>query len=539
MPVRAPNAATSRDRGAGRRGAATSFSSATCALSRDAAVTYCVRSFEPMEKKAALGEQLRRNRHGRHLDHDAERRPGVPRRLSPPARQPPASRSAGAAVELARHRHHRQHDLEVAVRRRRGPAPAAGRERSPAAPATGGCRAGRGTGSAPRRSSPVTGLSPPASMVRIVTGLPPPIEHLRRRRDTASPRRAGRRRTGTPSASGRCRRRSRRRCASTSSGLATLTITRIARAVGGARRLCDEAPPRACAAPASAARRASKAALSRLAGAETTSAALAVQQRLGMAVESPARQGRRPSARRASGRASRHGWRRCRPTSAMPPPVDQSASRKRVGVTSSPVRIAPGGSRLGRSAGEIAQHAVAEVGKIGGAGAEILVRRPPRRSRSARRAPLPRRPRRRRRSRSRAAPARSARRRRAWRPGIPGSRRSPRRSAPSAARSARSLRRSPPPARRARAAGSPLRMRAAAGRCIEPDERPGGDARRSGPALQLNRRRHALRSRCLPAASSKSRADQRRQRARRTPRHRRLRRGNAGRCSAAPWRPSP
>ena len=64
-------------------------------LSRAAAVTYWVRSFEPIEKKAA-SKRSTRDRGRRHLDHDAERRARVRQAFG--RRAPPAPRRGARGV---------------------------------------------------------------------------------------------------------------------------------------------------------------------------------------------------------------------------------------------------------------------------------------------------------------------------------------------------------------------------------------------------------------------------------------------------------
>ena len=63
-----------------------------------------------------LGEGFRRDRHGRHLDHDAERRHLVRHAL---ARQIGRflREQRGGTIIFVRHRDHREHHLQVAVRR--------------------------------------------------------------------------------------------------------------------------------------------------------------------------------------------------------------------------------------------------------------------------------------------------------------------------------------------------------------------------------------------------------------------------------------
>ena len=95
-----------RSRSAGAPpGSSPNSACATVILSRAAAITYCVRSFEPIEKKAASAKSFRRDRHRRHLDHDAERRHRMrharPRRDCAPPRQTARRRarySSGTAI---------------------------------------------------------------------------------------------------------------------------------------------------------------------------------------------------------------------------------------------------------------------------------------------------------------------------------------------------------------------------------------------------------------------------------------------------------
>ena len=55
------------------------------------------------------------------------------------------------------------------------------------------------------------------------------------------------------------------------------------------------------------------------------------------------------------------------------PPRLQSIARNRLGARSSPIRIEPAGSADVRLAGEAPQDAVAQIGEVGRAGAEIIV----------------------------------------------------------------------------------------------------------------------------------------------------------------------
>ena len=146
--------------------------SATAPMSRPAAVTYWVRSFEPIEKKSASKRSIG-DRRGRHLDHDAELRARRRECRSRARLAMASSSSARAASSSVGHGHHRQHDAQVAVRRgaRERAQLRFGTDRDGAA--TGECRERRGTDCFRRSSvTPWIGLSPPASSVRMVTGRP-------------------------------------------------------------------------------------------------------------------------------------------------------------------------------------------------------------------------------------------------------------------------------------------------------------------------------------------------------------------------------
>ena len=432
-------------------------------------------------------EALRHDGHGRHLDHDAERRARGCDVLRRPDRSSAASRRAAAAAISLGHRHHRQHDFQVAARRGAG-------ERAKLDAKTSGRASDRRM---PRRPRNGFCSSTRQALHRLVAA---GIDGADRDRPARRPNRAPWRRRGTASprreASSPVKRNSVR-ISPTPSQVATSMHVELlrsrdvdhdadARAVGGA------APAGRCGAPRSSPLRERR----RGARARASRCAWPGLEHDGAPRRRPTNASAWPSSSIAPRpttigtpreRASIATWLAALPPeSAMPPPADQSVSRKRVGVTSSPTRIAPGGSASVRRAGEVAQHAVAQVGEVGGAGAKIVVVRRLHSPRS--RAASASRPRgvcAARRRRSPRAPGRSARRRRAWRPGIPGSRRSPLRLAPSAARSARSTLRSPPRAQRAPLAGSPVGRRAA-DRRIEADERAGGDARakRACPSAQ-------------------------------------------------------
>ena len=84
-----------------------SLSAATAPLSRAAAITYCVRSLEPIEKNAASKPSMAMRRGG-HFDHDAKGRERAGRPLRPAGRatacrtfRPPASSSSEARSSAA------------------------------------------------------------------------------------------------------------------------------------------------------------------------------------------------------------------------------------------------------------------------------------------------------------------------------------------------------------------------------------------------------------------------------------------------------
>ena len=73
-------------------------------------------------------------------------------------------------------------------------------------------------------------------------------------------------------------------------------------------------------------------------------------------------------------RASMATWLEALPAnSARPPPPAQSTDRNRLGVTSSPASTAPGGVASSSCARQRPEHPVADIGEVGGAGAEIVV----------------------------------------------------------------------------------------------------------------------------------------------------------------------
>ena len=376
-------------------GCGASASAASAALSRAAAVAYWIRSLEPIGIESGV-EALGGQRGRRHLDHDAERRR---------ARQAlPAASSASAARAWPRAPRAPRGTVTIGSMtltgraRPRGPAREAGRGTPPGAPARAACRERRETDCvSPSTVTPGIGLSPPASSVRMVTGRPPP------RRAGARRRRTARLRPGAPSleqefgarqadAVAECRREAieQRR-------LVDIDQHRDRLAVGGHRR--DAAQPRAAAASlaaACAARRSSQA--SRLSGAASAMPASGIEHRrraVGERVER--RRARRSGTPRA--RARIETW-----LVGLPPQRRRrraATSRGRESATASgrrPRRSHPSATSVAGAAHAVSagEHAVAQVGQVGGARAPVAssaarvfgdLPRRARRARPGRRAP--------------------------------------------------------------------------------------------------------------------------------------------------------
>ncbi len=216
---------------------------------------------------------------------------------------------------------------------------------------------------------PGTGLSPPASMVRIVTGLPRgPFEHAcgSARYCVSS--------SGSSLAEQELRAHqpdavagSRCRCGRASAGSATLTSTAHRHAVRGRRRASSHGVLGAAATLAICRGRSAESLYVACCRPEHDAAMLGVEQGDTGDVLGGVPQARPPSARRASAPASPHGSPRLPLDSAMPPPADQSVARKRVGAMSSPNRIAPGGAIISPSRGQDIEHLLANVLEVGGA----------------------------------------------------------------------------------------------------------------------------------------------------------------------------
>ena len=284
--------------------------------------------------------------------------------------------SFAAGLELVRQGDHREHDLEIAAHRgARQRAELDAEDVRPRQAQPDAAHAEERIGLAIVK--PGTGLSPPASKVRIVTGRwPAQSQHRVDRRDTASPRRASRplRRTGIRCASARCRRHIAASACSRS--VDALDIDQqpdplAAPVAAGRRRM------RARRGPALAMDVAAPLERSDLLGAgiELQRRALAVEQR-----RRPA-SGSDPSCTTIGmprARASIATWLVGLPrSSARPPPPDQSISRKRDGGRSSAQTIAPRGMFRAwlRLAAQDAQHAIPQIGKVGRARLEIFVGR--------------------------------------------------------------------------------------------------------------------------------------------------------------------
>ena len=172
-----------------------SFSAATRASSREEAVTYCVRSFEPMEKNCASPNSS-----------GAMATAGTSTMMpSGGGLQAMPWRSSSARHDLEqrcrprnllRHRHHGDHHLELPMHGGARQRPAAGCGTPLHAPASAARRAGPGTGSPrPRASARGSACRRRCRACGWSPACPPPIRGSGDRRDTACPRRA----SGAPS----------------------------------------------------------------------------------------------------------------------------------------------------------------------------------------------------------------------------------------------------------------------------------------------------------------------------------------------------